>query len=168
MSDYVIVFGAAVRPNGKPSLALRRRIDKAAAWAREHPSAFVMPTGGAGEHGPAEAEAMKQALLDAGVAAKRIVIEPEGRDTLESIRLCDRLLRQRGDCGRVVVCTSRYHQPRCMLLFRLLGYTVITPAGSTSIGRLRRWTYTRMLGREIVALPYDAMLLLAKRPFEGA
>ena len=124
MRDYVIVFGAAVRPNAKPSLALRRRIDSAAAGAREHPRAMIMPTGGTGTHGPAEAAVMKQALVDGGIPARRIVPECEGRDTLESILLCDRLLKKRGDCERIVVCTSRYHQPRCALLFRLLGYRV--------------------------------------------
>jgi uncharacterized SAM-binding protein YcdF (DUF218 family) len=168
MRDYVIVFGAAVRPGGTPSLALRRRIDRAAAWAREHPASIVMPTGGAGEHGPAEAKVMKQALVDAGIPARRIVVESCGRDTLESIRLCDRLLRKRGDCGRVVVCTSRYHQPRCALLFRLLGWKVLAPPMTAGTGRLRRRTYARMIAREVLALPYDAMLLLVKRPFQRA
>lgn len=168
MRDYVIVFGAAVRPGGTPSLALRRRIDRAASWAREHPTSLIMPTGAAGEYGPAEARVMKQALIDAGIPARRIVVEPHGRDTLESIRLCDRLLRKRGDCGRVVVCTSRYHQPRCALLFRLLGWKVLSPRMAMGIGRLRRRTYGRMIAREVLALPYDALLLLAKRPFQRA
>lgn len=168
MHDYVTVFGAAFRPNGRPSLALRRRIDGAAAWARENPNAIVMPTGGAGEHGPPEAVVMKQALTAAGVSPRRIVLESDGRDTLESIRLCDRILRERGDCRRVVVCTSSYHQPRCALLFRLLGYKVVMPAVSNGLGRLRRRTYGRMLAREMVALPYDAALLLARRRFQRA
>jgi len=164
--DYIIVFGAAVRPNGKPSLALRRRIDSAASWAREHPSAMIMPTGGTGTHGRAEAAVMKQVLVDAGIPARRIVPECEGRDTLESIRLCDRLLKRRGDCERIVVCTSSYHQPRCALLFRLLGYRVVSVRMTTGRGHLRRRTYGRMLAREALALPYDAMLLLARRPFQ--
>jgi len=166
--DYIIVFGAAVRPNGKPSLALRRRIDGAASWAREYPSAMIMPTGGAGTHGPAEAAVMKRALVDAGIPARRIVPECEARDTLESIRLCDRLLRKRGDCDRIVVCTSRYHQPRCVLLFRLLGYSVVSAKMTTGRGYLRRLTYSRMLAREVLALPFDAILLLARLPFERA
>ncbi|MEP7129574.1 MAG: YdcF family protein [Sphingomicrobium sp.] len=137
MRDYIIVFGAAVRANGKPSLVLRRRINRAAAWARAHPDAMIMPTGGTGEHGPAEAAVMKQALVQAGIATRRIVPECEGRDTLESIRLCDRLLRERGDCARVVVRTSRYHQPRCALLFRLLGWTALAPKSGRSTGRLK-------------------------------
>jgi vancomycin permeability regulator SanA len=168
MRDYVIIFGAAVRPNGKPSLALRRRIDRASAWAREHPGAMIMPTGGVGRHGQSEAAVMKRALREAGIAARRIVIEPAGRDTLESIRLCDRLLRARGDCRRVVICTSRYHQPRCALLFRLLGYEVVVPSMPKARGRLSRRSYGRMLARELLALPYDALLVLLKRPFQHA
>ena len=160
MRDYIVIFGAAVRPNGKPSLALRRRIDRAAAWARAHPSAMIVPTGGAGEHGPPEAKVMRRALIDSGIAARRIVMEPEGRDTLESVLLCDRLLRARADCRRLVVCTSAYHQLRCGLLFRLLGYEVVAPKASSSLGRMAWKTYGRMLAREFIALPYDAMLLL--------
>lgn len=168
MRDYIIVFGAAVRANGRPSLALRRRIDRAAALAAEHPRAMIMPTGGTGEHGPAEANVMKRVLVDAGISARRIIVEPCGRDTLESILLCDRLLKQRGDCGRVIVCTSRYHQPRCALLFRLLGWKVMSPRMASGTGRLRRRTYGRMIAREALALPYDAMLLLMRRPFSRA
>lgn len=168
MRDYVIVFGAAVRPNGKPSLALRQRIDRAAAWASEHPRSIIIATGGKGEHGPAEAQVMKRALADAGISARRILLEPKARDTLESIRLCDRLLRERGDCERVIVCTSRYHQPRCALLFRLLGYQVVMPTGRMSLRRVRRRTVGRMVFREVLALPYDALLLLAGKRFQRA
>lgn len=168
MRDYVIVFGAAVRPNGKPSAALRKRIMTAAAWARDHPTSIVMPTGAVGDSGPAEAEVIKRALIEAGIPARRIVLECRGRDTLESVRYCDALLRLRGDCARVICCTSRYHQPRCALLLRLLGYKAVSPPVSHSRGRLRRRTYGRLLAKELIALPYDAMLLLARKPFKAA
>jgi uncharacterized SAM-binding protein YcdF (DUF218 family) len=166
--DYIVIFGAAVRANGKPSLALRRRIDRAAALARAIPTAMIMPTGGTGEHGPAEAKVMRRALIEAGVARRRIVIEPNGRDTLESVRMCNRALRERGDCGRVIICTSGYHQLRCAMLFRLLGWRVQCPQMTRDTGRVRRRTYGRMIVRELFALPYDALLLLTKRSLQRA
>ena len=161
--DYVIVFGAAVRPNGRPSAALRQRITSAAAWALEHPASIIMPTGAAGDNGPAEADVIKRALVKCGVRASRIVPEPNGRDTLESVRLCHQMIERRGDCARIVCCTSRYHQPRCALLLRLLGHKVILANASPARGRLSRLGLARLFLREFVALPYDMLLLLVPR-----
>lgn len=161
--DYVIVFGAAVRPDGRPSAALRRRIASAAAWARKHPTSMIVPSGAVGDNGPAEAKVIKQALVESGVSPRRILLEPNGRDTLESVRLCHELIRRRGDCRQIVCCTSAYHQPRCALLLRLLGYTVVVPNIPTSRGRMSRYRFARLLLREIVALPWDVTLLLVRR-----
>lgn len=158
--DYIVIFGAAVRPGGRPSPALRLRIEGALAWARDHPAAMLLPTGGVGAHGPAEALVMRRVLVEAGIAASRIIVERHGRDTLESVRLCHRLLQERGDCRRVICCTSRYHQPRCALLFRLLGYRVVIPDVPRRMGRLSRRSYGRMVAREVAATPYDGLLLL--------
>jgi uncharacterized SAM-binding protein YcdF (DUF218 family) len=163
LKDYAIIFGAGVSAEGRPSAVLRHRIDGALAWAREHPAAMLMPTGGVGRQGPAEAEVVREILIEAGVAPERIVAEACGRDTLESVRLCDAILRRRGDCGRIVCCTSTYHQPRCALLLRLLGYTVVLPGMPNGWGRLSTFRYARTLLKEMLATPYDAMLLLATK-----
>jgi uncharacterized SAM-binding protein YcdF (DUF218 family) len=121
---------------------------------------MIMPTGGIGKYGPAEAVAMRRALLAADVPASQIVMERHGRDTLESVRLCHKLLQERGDCRRIVCCTSTYHQPRCVLLFRLLGYMVVVPKVPNSMGRMSRATYGKLVARELAATPYDSLLLL--------
>jgi len=162
VKDYVIIFGAAVRADGRPSGSLRRRIEGALAWAARHEEALFIPTGGIGRTGPAEAKVIRDGLVARGIAAKRIIPEMHGRDTLESVRLCDALLRARGDCRRIICCTSGYHQPRCALLFRLLGYRVICPPMPREWGGLRAGTYLRYLLKEVVATPYDAILLLAQ------
>ena len=105
---------------------------------------------------------MKRAMIDAGIKPSRIITEPFGRDTLESIRRCHKLLQERGDCARVICCTSTYHQPRCALLFRLLGYTVVVPKVPNTMDRLSRRTYGRLLVRELAAIPYDSLLLLLR------
>lgn len=161
--DYIIVFGAAVRPGGRPSRTLARRIEGAAAWVQALPEAMLIATGGVGRYGPAEAEVMAGLLRAKGVAAERILVEPHGRDTLDSVRLCDAMLRERGDAARILVCTSRFHQPRCALLLRLLGYAVLTPDMPDSSAGLGRARYARMLLKEAVATPYDALLLLGRR-----
>lgn len=161
--DYLIVFGAAVGRDGRPSRTLRRRIEAALAWAERHPAAMLIATGAIGRFGPAEAEVIAGLLRAGGVGGDRIVVEPCGRDTLESVRFCDRLLRARGDCARVICCTSTFHQPRCALLLRLLGYDVALAAMPSSWGQMSRLRYAKLVGKEIVATPYDALLLLARR-----
>lgn len=104
---------------------------------------------------------IKQALIDGGVPTRRIIMELKGRDTLESVRYCHRLLKQRGDCGRVVCCTSRYHQPRCAMLLKMLGYKVVLPHLQISRARLSWLGFVRLFAREMAAIPYDAALLLA-------
>ena len=161
--DYVLVFGAAVRPNGRPSASLRRRIRSATKWAKSHPTAIIIPTGAAGENGPAEAKVIREALIDGGVSPRRIVMELRGQDTLQSVRFCHEVIKRRGDCNRVVCCTSRYHQPRCALLLKMLGYRVVLPPVPISRGHRSWFGFARLFAREIAALPYDALLLLATR-----
>jgi uncharacterized SAM-binding protein YcdF (DUF218 family) len=110
---------------------------------------------------------MKDALIESGVPARRIIIEPEARHTLESVRLCHELIQRRGDCRKVVCCTSRYHQPRCALLLKMLGYNVIMPPVRISRGQLSWFGLARLFVRELAALPYDASLLLARKAGAG-
>ena len=163
MKDYVVVFGAAVRGDGQPSAALAGRIASAARWASDHPEAMIVPTGGVGDEGPAEAKVMKRELIAAGINPARIIKESCARNTLESILLCDALLRERDDCWQVVCCTSRHHQWRCGLLFRLLGYRVALPPVAVNRGQLTPLAYARLILKEALAIPADTILLLIGR-----
>jgi uncharacterized SAM-binding protein YcdF (DUF218 family) len=157
----IVIFGAAVRPDGQPSGALRRRVEAALACARNRPDAIFVPTGGVGRHGPAEAEVMARLLHEAGVAPEHILAEPTGTDTLSSVRAVAALLR--GRTGPVYAATSAYHLPRCVLLLRLAGLPARAcpvPPAPAATAFCRRW-YWRL--REVPALPLDALLLLALR-----
>jgi len=162
VKDYAIIFGAAVLEDGRLSPTLRRRVQGALAWAEAHPEGLLIPTGGIGPSGLTEAEAIQRDLLVAGIAPERVIPETQGRDTLESVRLCDAILRRRGDCRSVAICTSPFHQPRCALLFRLLGYRVERPPMPSDRGRVLKRKYARYVLKEILATPYDALLLLAR------
>jgi uncharacterized SAM-binding protein YcdF (DUF218 family) len=162
VTDYVLIFGAAVRPDGRPSRVLAHRIAAAVQWGRERGGVMYLATGGKGRHGPPEAQVVRRELVAAGVDPAHILVEDAARDTLESVRFCDRILRDRGDCRRVVVCTSTYHQLRCALLLRILGYRVATPRVPNGWGRLTVRRYALALLKEIVATPYDASLLVAR------
>ena len=84
--DYIIVFGAAVRPDGQPSAVLRHRLEAAITWAKSRPQARFLVTGGLGDHPPSEAEAMRRYLLDRGIEESAIVIEPQGDEFAGMVR----------------------------------------------------------------------------------
>jgi uncharacterized SAM-binding protein YcdF (DUF218 family) len=154
----ILIFGAAVRPGGMPSTTLRRRVEAAIACARGHPEARFIPTGAVGRHGPSEASVMARLLRESGVQNDRILLEETGTDTLSSVRAIARLLRESGPRGRVLVATSPYHQPRCLVLLCLFGIAARPcpfPPGPSSASFWMRW-YWRL--REVPALPYDSVL----------
>ena len=147
-----MIFGAAVRPDGQPSRALRQRTEAAFACGGVH--ATYMPTGAAGRHGPPEAQVMAALLQSYGVPAGQIIREETGTDTLSSARACARLLRDRR--GPVRVATSGYHLPRCRMLLRRCGVAAgACPPPPESESWRTRW-FWRL--REAAALPVDAVL----------
>lgn len=160
-SQPIVIFGAAVRPDGSASPALRRRVEAAALFGAGLSAPLYVPTGGEGRFGPAESTVMAGLLRAGGVPPERILEEPTGTDTLSSVLACAALLRERGHAGPVFAATSGYHLPRCLLLLRLAGLPARpVPPPEADPSWPRRW-YWRL--REAPALPYDAALMLAAR-----
>jgi uncharacterized SAM-binding protein YcdF (DUF218 family) len=156
----IIIFGAAVRPDGSPSPALRRRVDAASRFGATLPAPHYMPTGAQGRFGPAESTVMSALLRDRGVSPGRITEEPTGTDTFSSVLACAALLRARGHAGPVFAATSGFHLPRCLLLLRLAGWPARpVPPPEADPSWPRRW-FWRL--REVPALPYDTALMLAR------
>lgn len=163
MRAPIVIFGAAVRPDGGPSTALRQRIEAALAFGCRQQDPLYIPTGAKGRFGAAEAAVMADLLVAHGVPESAILQETTGTDTLSSARACARLLMGRGHVGPVHVATSAYHLPRCLLLLRIAGLDVracAPPAAPAATRFARRW-YWRL--REALALPYDVALALALR-----
>jgi uncharacterized SAM-binding protein YcdF (DUF218 family) len=157
----IVIFGAAVRPDGQPSATLRWRVDAALAFARALRAPLFLPTGAVGRHGPSEASVMATRLRAAGVPADHILLEETGTDTLSSARAIVVLLRAQGRVP-VYAVSSPYHLPRCVLLLRLLG--VPARAGrAPGFAGLPWWQLVYWWLRELPALPYDAVLALLAR-----
>jgi uncharacterized SAM-binding protein YcdF (DUF218 family) len=147
----IIIFGAAVWPDGTASPTLRRRVEAAARFGAGLAAPLYMPTGAQGRHGPAESTVMAELLREWGVPAAQIAEEPTGTDTLSSALACIALLRRRGHAGPVFAATSRFHLPRCLLVLRLAGL----PARPVPIEGGEGWYWWL---REVPAIPYDAAL----------
>ena len=158
--NYFIVFGAAVKPDGSPSGTLKRRVDGALLSAKDRGSARFLVTGGVGDHGPAEAQVMKNILVEAGVPEANVIMECQGHDTLSSVLFCTQILQNCMNVASVTVCSSTYHIPRCRMLFALTGIKSIPGKRLSDRPALgfAKWLYYWF--RECVAFPYDFILLV--------
>ncbi len=156
----IVIFGAAVRPDGTPSSTLHHRVAAAAQFGARFARPLFIPTGAKGRHGDAEATVMARQLIDSGYPETAILTEETGTDTLSSVRAVARMIRAIDPAAPVYACTSAYHLPRCIVLLRLAGIRARAcppPAVPAATRRSLRW-YWRL--RETPALPYDALLML--------
>jgi len=161
MRPVVVIFGAAVRPDGSASGVMRARVATALATGQRLADPIYMPTGGQGRFGPAEARVMADLLAEAGVGRGSIILEETAVNTLRSALACARLLGP--ERRRVYVATSAYHMARCVVLLRLAGVRA-RPGQATGMAASRRWSkrwYWRL--REIPAIPVDGALVVAMR-----
>ena len=161
-ADVIVVLGAAVRKTGAPSPALRRRVLHAVNLMREGRSQAMLLTGGLGEYPPTEAEVMRKIALQEGIPAERIFLEQEATTTFESVLLCTRIMRQHGWSSAIVV-SDPYHLFRTTATFRAFGIRAVGSAaeGGRQYNRFWKWGYYYL--REVVALPWYLLLVVAEK-----
>lgn len=146
----VVVFGAAVRPDGSASPTLARRVGYAAAAVEGDSNADLFLSGAMGTYPPSEAAVMAS-LLAGTISPERMTLDETSRDTLQTVRSATSYARANG-YAQVLACTDAYHQPRVTMLFRIMGLTC-RPVRLASRGprrlRIKMWL------REGAAIPYD-------------
>src|SRR5690606_15628957 len=89
-----LVLGAALW-DGRPSPALRERLDLAYQMYREGWVQYLILSGGKGDEGPSEAEGMKQYLVEKGIPPDRLLLEDKSRNTAENIANSKKILLER-------------------------------------------------------------------------
>jgi uncharacterized SAM-binding protein YcdF (DUF218 family) len=147
-----------VRPGGRPSGTLLLRVETAIAFGARFAEPLFVPTGGVGRFEPSEASVMAAMLEARGVPRARILLEETGTDTLSSARAVVALLRMRGIAAPVFVATSLYHQPRSLLVLRLLGVRARPAVPPVLPAATHWWRRCYWWLREVPAIPYDAVL----------
>lgn len=126
--DAVIVLGAGV--NGEtPSLSLQTRIDAAADYLKAHPELPAVLSGGQGSgERITEAEAMRRALREAGIAEERLLLEEQSTNTAENFAYSAQLLRQQGidpQNAVIAVVSNDFHLFRAKLIAQREGITAV-------------------------------------------
>ena len=121
--EYLVVLGAAVYGD-QPSLTLVRRLEGARDYLNRYPDAVAIVSGGMGKgESVTEAQAMHDWLIANGIAAERVLLEPEATSTLENLSHSFAIIRARGDepDGHVAIVSSAYHLYRAKLMAHGLG-----------------------------------------------
>ncbi|WP_223192357.1 YdcF family protein [Paenibacillus sedimenti] len=118
-SDCIIILGAAVW-DGKPSPALRERLDIAVEAYRNGLAPTIIATGGVGGNEPSEAETMKHFLVEKGIPAEAILLEEQSHTTMENLRNSRSIMEEKGLTNAVIV-THGFHAYRASLMAHSLG-----------------------------------------------
>lgn len=163
---FIVIFGAAIRPDGSPSGALRDRVGAAVRFGRRLlPPPVYIACGGQGRYGPPEAEVMAELLMDRGVHPDFIVPDADSRNTFRSAVFVAELLQGHG--GPVYAATSAYHLPRCVLLLGMAGLDAHRSPPAIGPASSRWWRRCWWRLRELPAIPVDCLLMLWFRYVRG-
>jgi uncharacterized SAM-binding protein YcdF (DUF218 family) len=127
-SDFVIVLGAGLRPDGRVPPLLASRLERGReVWAALDRRAgdfrpMLIVSGGKGddERMP-EASAMASYLTARGFPAELLLLEDQSRSTEENLVLSKAIMDELRPGARVTVVTSDFHAFRAALLARRLG-----------------------------------------------
>ncbi len=160
--ELIILLGAAVRADGRPSSALARRIRAAARAAEAYPQAQVFCSGGVGRHGPSEALVMAGELVRLGVDHRRLALDEASLDTLQTALAARRRMLVQG-MTRCLVVSDSYHVARAAALMRLLGVRAAAWPARAGLREMGTRAFIWMRVREAAATPYDLALALIKR-----
>lgn len=148
-ADAIIVLGAQVHRNGRPSAALRGRVQRAVTLYHAGYAPRLVMTGGVGEAGVAEASVMEALAVAANVPEGALVIEPRATRTLESAHAVGAIGRQAG-WRSVIVVSDPFHLWRTALMFVAEGFSVQRAATDDRYFTTRSRRFYR--GREMAAL----------------
>jgi uncharacterized SAM-binding protein YcdF (DUF218 family) len=132
-ADAIVVLGAA-QYDGKPSPVLKARLDHAIDLYRTGLARYLVVTGGKAEGDrTTEAASAKAYAIANGVAPDAILIEDEGRTTLESLGAVATILRDHGLDSALLV-SDRTHMLRVLRIARdqgIVGYGSPTTTSPT-------------------------------------
>ncbi len=119
--SVVIVLGCQVRGD-TPSLMLMQRINAAADYLNENPSAVCIVSGGKGDDEQiSEAECMYSVLTKMGIGGDRIFIEDRSTNTAENIAFSKEIIEKNGLSHNTAIVTDVFHEYRASRIVRSAG-----------------------------------------------
>ena len=147
-ADAVVVLGARVYADGRPSDALAARVRTACQLYRDGLASKLILSGGPGDGAIHETECMRRMALALGIKAGDIWVDEAGLNTQATVRNTEAVC-SRWQASRILVVSHFYHLPRIKLAFQRDGWDVYTvPARESYL--LRQMPYN--MAREVAAL----------------
>ena len=129
--DGIVVLGGAVTPDvaaARNDVALNEAAERMTATvelARRYPNARIIFSGGDGSiaYSGNESEAALRLFDRLGLAAGRVAVEDQSRNTFENAVFSKQMAAPKPG-ERWLLVTSAYHVPRAMGIFRMAGFPV--------------------------------------------
>ena len=160
--DFLIILGCKVTEQGLTPL-LKQRCDRALAFYRRQEAKktrffpgrkkelILIPSGGQGPDEPrAEAEVMKDYLLEQGVPEVRIRVENQSVNTYENMVFSKKIMDSMKKNYKCLFCTSDYHVFRAGLLSRKAGIRRCSGIGSRTVAYFSYNAFIREYGAAMV------------------
>ena len=150
--DFIIILGAKIRNDGTLTPLLKGRVDRAIYFGKKQyelnkKKIIYVPSGGKGcDEAVAEAEAIKNYLIEKGIPQNQIIIEDKSTSTIENIRYSKNKIDKINKDAKISFATTNYH------VFRSGVIANNQNVYCEGIGSKTKWYfYTNALIREFVA-----------------
>ena len=153
-SDWLLVLGAGVEKNNRPSQILEDRLISAAKYVKIFNPKYIILSGTRRELDYNEPAAMLNFLLSEGIDQDSIILDELGFSTYHS---CVNL-KNLYDPENIVIVSQRFHLYRSLMISRLIGLQSFgLSANNFSFSNsLKTFWYFR----EIVAIPFNLLKMM--------
>lgn len=159
-ATILIVLGSQLDDVDNVTRVLRKRLDKGIQLyhyqkSKTQSKISIIVTGGPhGQSNYSEAEGMENYLIQKGVPAADIILEPHAKNTFENLEYSQKLINQYRLQGKILVITSRFHLMRTTFIahqqnFRAYYEGAGTPAILWPFSIIREYIAFLHLTREI-------------------
>ncbi|BDD12974.1 hypothetical protein FUAX_54060 (plasmid) [Fulvitalea axinellae] len=122
-SDFAVVFGNTVNPDGSLSPRLKARVDKSLELYEKRLVKKIFVSGGIGKEGHPEGTRMAEYLRKKGIPPQDILTDDKGNNTRLTAQ---NFVETQGKKSSVIVVSQYYHLTRAKLAFAQEGLTKVS------------------------------------------
>jgi vancomycin permeability regulator SanA len=116
-ADCILVLGAGVRPDGRPSPMLEDRLLQGISLYKMGASVKLLMSGDNTKKGYDEVNTMKQYALDKGITSEDVFMDHAGISTYDSIYRAKEIFQ----ADKIIIVTQKYHLYRALYISDSLG-----------------------------------------------
>lgn len=128
-ADAVVVLGAQVKPDGKPSVMLRERLDTGIEIYKAGLTERIIMSGDHGSDDYDEVNTMKDYAIEQGVPSEHIFMDHAGFSTYESMYRAKEIFQ----AENIIVVTQKYHLYRAIYDAEAMGMQAEGVACDTAV-----------------------------------